>query len=71
MSVTQKQALRLLTGNFAFSVLGFSMMLTRLKNLYARNATEETLTKCVGEINAFLAAYGAIMGSDYNAISKL
>ncbi len=69
MRITLKQAQKLLTGNQTFSQLGFSMLLTRLKVLYAGDKTQ--LEKCAAEINTFLGKFASIMAADYAIISKL
>ena len=69
MQVTQEQTKKLLEGNQNFTQLGFSMMLTRLKKLYAGDPSK--LQSCTTEINAFLSKFKVIMGDDYATISKL
>lgn len=71
MNVTLQQTEKLLKSNQAFSQLGFSMLLTRLKITYAGNPTQTTLQTCTNEINAFLNKFQAIMGGDYAVIAKL
>ena len=71
MNVTPDQVKMILTGNQMFSQLGFSMLITRLKRVYAVNPTLEGLQGCTDEVNAFLAKYGPIMSKDYAIISKL
>jgi hypothetical protein len=69
MKVTLQQAEKILTGNQNFSRLSFSMMLTRLKMLYAKNP--EVLQSCTDEINEFLDKFKDLMGVDYAIIEKL
>ncbi len=69
MNVTPQQAKKLLTGNQNFSLLGFSMMITRLKTLYARDPSK--LESFTDEINKFIAAFSSVMRDDYAIISKL
>jgi hypothetical protein len=71
MTVTTTQAQKILTGNSTFSQLGFSMLLTRLKGVYAKDPSPASLQKCAQEINAFLQKYAPIMTSDFAIISKL
>jgi hypothetical protein len=71
MKITPQQTEKLLTGNPAFSQLGLSMMVTRLKTLYTKDPSQTTLQKCVSEINTFLDKFKSIMGSDYEIILKL
>ena len=71
MKVTPQQTEKLLKGNQTFSQLGLSMMLTRLKTLYAKDPSQTTIQICVDEINAFLVKFSMIMGQDYEIIAKL
>ena len=71
MSITSEQAKKVLLGNYVFSQLGFSLMITRLKGVYAKDQTPTTLDQCVDEINAFLDKYQMIMANDFAVISKL
>ena len=71
MRVSTQQAEKLLQGNLAFSQLGFSMLLTRLKTSYIKDPTPATVHACTADINAFFDKFGMIMGADFATISKL
>lgn len=71
MNITPQQTEKLLKGNLSFSQLGFSMLLTRLKIMYASNPSQATLLTCANEINAFLVKFKSIMGNDYTVVAKL
>jgi len=71
MNVTAMQTLKILTGNQKYSQLGLSMMITRLKSIYAKDSSQAVLQNCMDEINLFLQKYGAILSADYSVISKL
>jgi hypothetical protein len=71
MSVSLQQTEKLLCGNHSFSQLGFAMMITRMKTLYARDPSQATVQNCMGEINSFLQKFAGIMGGDYAIISKI
>lgn len=71
MNITQEQLQKILVGNYAFTQLGFSMLITRLKNVYKENPSPNTLSNCVREVNAFLGKYSGIMGPDCAFIAKL
>lgn len=71
MNVTLQQTEKLLKGSQSFSQLGFSMLLTRLKGIYAKDSSPATLQSCMKEINAFLDKFKGIMGGDYAIISKM
>jgi len=65
------KAKKILTGNYAFTQLGFSLMVTRLKGVYKRDSSELTLQKCTNEMNQFFVKFKDIMASDFAAISKI
>lgn len=71
MKISPQQTEKLLKGNYTFSQLGFSMMITRLKGVYAKDPSQTTLNSCVKEINTFLEKFQPIMGNDYAIIAKL
>jgi hypothetical protein len=71
MQVTIQQAEKLLTGNHAFTQLGFSMMLTRMKALYEKEPSQVTLQTCTAEINTFLGKFKMLMNVDYEIIKQL
>jgi len=71
MTVTLKQTEKLLKGNQAFSQLGFSMMITRLKTMYAKDPSPPMLQYCMDEVNLFLKKFSTIMGADYAIIAKM
>ena len=71
MTVTAMQTQKILSGNQKFSQLGLSMMITRLKSIYAKDSSQAVLLSCTDEINLFLQKYGAILAEDYSVISKL
>jgi hypothetical protein len=71
MQVTIQQAKKLLTESQAFTQLGFSMMLTRMKTLYEKNPSQETLQTCTAEINTFLEKFRVLMIVDYEIIKQL
>ncbi|MDR1914355.1 MAG: hypothetical protein LBQ68_07755 [Clostridiales bacterium] len=71
MEITFSQAEKILAGKFPFTMLGFSMLMTRLRRTYASNPSQATVLTCMEEINAFLRKYSKIMTADYAVISKL
>ncbi|MDR1193648.1 MAG: hypothetical protein LBK98_05695 [Peptococcaceae bacterium] len=71
MNVTPTQTQKILTGGYTFSQLGFSLMITRLKGVYAKDSSPATLQKCASEINVFLEKFSMIMAADFAMISKL
>ena len=71
MKVTFQQTEKLLKGNQKFSVFGFSMMMTLLKQNYAKDSSQATVESCTEAINTFLGKYHAIMSADYAIIEGL
>lgn len=71
MNITIQQAEKLLRGQYRFKQVGFSMLLTRLKYLYAGSPTPSTLETCIAEINAFLSKYKTVMAQDLAIIGDL
>ena len=71
MTITPVQTEKLLTGNYKFSLLSFSMLVTRLKMRYEKDSSPERLQSCANEINTFLQKYGDKMKNDCSIISNL
>jgi len=71
MNITSKQVERLLLEDYNFSQLGFSMMLTRLKGVYADDPSQKALENAAIEINAFLGKFKGIMKNDLAIISGI
>ena len=71
MQLTSEQTEKLLCGNYSFSQLGFSMMVTRLKTVYAKDPSQAALQKSTGEINLFLDKFKSAMVNDFATIAEL
>ena len=71
MKVTPLQAEKILKGNQPFKQFAFSMMVTRLKSVYAKDPSDATLKASTSEINRFLEQFSSVMGGDYAIIAKL
>ena len=71
MKVTLGQTEKLLKENLKFKMFPFSMMLTHLKEIYAKDPSQPVLEKCTADINAFLEKYHSIMVEDYAIIEKM
>ena len=69
MKITSAQAEKLFKGSFSFTQLGFSMLITRLKNIYLKD--NSTIEKSTGEINIFLKKFSAYMDQDCELIGRL
>jgi hypothetical protein len=72
MNLTLQQTEKLLKDTQQkFALFAFSMMLTHLKETYAKNPSQSTLEDCNAEINKFLDKYKTIMVTDLAVIEKL
>jgi len=71
MIVTLQQTEKLLKGNYRFSQLGFSMLITRLKGLYAANPTQAALQSSMDEINVFLGKFKGVMQADCATLAQI
>jgi len=71
MQLSPQQAEKLLKGNYTFSLWSLSMLITRLKGVYAKDPTLGALDNCTVELNAFIKKFSKIMGNDYSLIEKL
>jgi len=71
MPLSKEQIVKLLTGNYSFSLWSLSMLITRLKGVYVGDPSPESLEACTGELNAFVRKFSSIMGNDYSLLQKL
>ena len=71
MKVTEAQTEKILKGSQPFRQFAFSMMITRLKSVYAKDPSASTLKTSTQEINKFLEQFSAVMGSDYALIANM
>ncbi|MDR0330881.1 MAG: hypothetical protein LBH93_04130 [Chitinispirillales bacterium] len=71
MQLSQEQTVKLLKGNYSFSLWSLSMLITRLKGVYAGDSSTDSLETCTGELNAFVKKFSGIMGNDYVLLEKL
>ena len=72
MNVTLQQTEKLLKGiHQKFNLFAFSMLLTHLKELYAKDPSQPTLESCTAEINKFLDKYKTVMVADLPVIQGL
>ncbi len=71
VTITIEQTEKVLTGDTKFSQLAFSMLITRMKTLYAKYPTKETLQTFAEEITEFIEKSKVLMAADYEAICKL
>ncbi|MDR2592456.1 MAG: hypothetical protein LBC59_06595 [Chitinispirillales bacterium] len=71
MQLSQEQMVKLLKGNYTFSLWSMSMLITRLKGVYANDSSPSSLEKCTGEMNVFVNKFKSVMGNDYAVLQKL
>jgi len=69
--ITVQQAEKLLKGDYTFESLSFSMMIMRMKILYAEDGSPATLQRYAQEICAFLEKFKSNMSSDILTLQKL
>jgi len=69
--ITIQQTEKLLKGNQAFSYLSFSMLLMRMRMLYAKDPSPATLQNNHKEICTFLEKFKANMSADHLTLQKL
>jgi len=69
--LTIQQTEKLLKGNQTFSYLSFSMLLMRMRMLYAKNPSPAILQNNHKEICAFLEKFKTNMGADRLILEKL
>ena len=71
MALKPAQTEKLLRGDYAFSHLGFSMLFTRLRTIYAAAPSDETILNSTAELNVFLEKFKGIMKKDYDILIHL
>lgn len=71
MQLSQEQVFKLIKGNYTFSLWSMSMLITRLKRVYADDSSPSSLTKCTSEMNTFVNKFKSVMGNDYLVLQKL
>jgi hypothetical protein len=71
MKVTFQQTEKLLKGDQKFEQFAFAMLLTHLRERYAKDSSQATVESSVEEINAFLSKNSAIMAEDYAIIKSM
>ena len=71
VTVEQTEKLLNLSGSIKFSQIGFSMLLTRMKTLYNKYKSKETLQTFAEEITAYIQKSKILMAADYEIICRL
>ena len=71
MQITPSQTEKLLKGNYMFSLWSFSMLLTRLKSVYAKDPSFTTVENVTKELNIFIEKFDKVMAADCSIIAKL
>jgi hypothetical protein len=73
MSLSSGQVKKLLetTKPIKFNQLAFSLMYTRLKTMYQKSPTAETVNACTQQINDLFAKYGHLMNDDYKLATSI
>jgi hypothetical protein len=73
MSLSSVQVKKLLesTKPLQFKQIALSLMYTRLKNLYQKSQTPDTLNACTSQLNDLLAKFGNAMADDYKLATSI
>jgi len=66
-----EQTEKLLKGDQTFSYLSFSMLLMRMRMLYSKDPSQDTLQQCNKEISAFLKKYKFNLSADTLTLEKI
>jgi len=69
--ITTQQAEKLLKGDYSFEYLSFSMMIMRMKILYAEDDSPAVLQRYTQEIDTFLEKFKPNMSADILTLQKL
>jgi len=70
-TITVQQTEKLLKGSFHFEYLSFSMMLMRLKMLYAGDSSSASLQRCAQEIDSFIEKFKPNMSADILTLQSI
>jgi len=69
--ITIQQAEKLLKEDYSFESLSFSMMLMRMRILYAEDSSPANLQRYAQEIDTFLEKFKFNMGTDILTLKKI
>ena len=70
-TLSNEQAKKVLESNDGFSVLGFSMLVTRLRMVYKKDSSVRSLEQCTKELNEFIDKFTLLMSADLDTIETL
>jgi hypothetical protein len=73
MKLSSMQVKKLLETNkpLKFNQIALSLMYTRLKNMYQKSPTADTVTACTKQINDLFEKFGNAMADDYKTASSI
>ncbi|MCL2549050.1 MAG: hypothetical protein FWE76_07805, partial [Symbiobacteriaceae bacterium] len=73
LRITESQVRTLLTDNAPrqFTQLGFSLLVTRMKELYKADPSSASLQRCTQDLNAFISKFEVIMQQDIAILNRL
>ena len=71
MKVSFQQAEKLLKGDQKFEQFAFAMLLTRLRERYAKDSSADAVKTSAEEMNAFLSKNQAITAGDLAIIKSI
>jgi hypothetical protein len=73
MSLNSGQVKKLLetTKPLKFNQLALSLMYTRLKSLYQKSPTADTINTCMTQLNDLFAKFGSAMSDDFKLATSI
>jgi hypothetical protein len=73
MSLNSGQVKKLLETSkpLKFKQLALSLMYTRLKHMYQKSPTTETVNACMGQLNDLFTKFGASMTDDFKLATSI
>jgi len=71
VKVSMEQARKIVEGNYRFMMVSFSLLVSRLKRVYAKEPTDFILMDCMRDLNYFLDKYGDLMSEDIRTVQKI
>lgn len=71
MKVTTVQVDKLLKQEMVFTQFGFAMLIGRLRGIYAKDSSNETLQGATDEVNRYIDKFQSLMMYDFDTIKNL
>jgi len=71
IKVSAEQAKKIVEGDYKFTMVSFSLLVTRLKRVYSESPTGLTLKTCMSDLNFYLEKHGTFMPRDVKIIQGI